>query len=177
MYMAVNAKHITRPTLFSSRHLLEHKYSTSAYSELDPSNPCLTVTLTYEEEQFANKIGFKVAEQQPSLDSSPVANEERGCGTDEDEGDKVTPSFIIQMLTHKSYKAGRVPTNEKLVYLGRTFLESAYPVYEYKNILPTEPLSLKPLLETQTTLFSFPTIKRLVSELKTDTVTRWDIVT
>ncbi|KAG0230145.1 hypothetical protein BGW42_001132 [Actinomortierella wolfii] len=33
------------------------------------------------------------------------------------------PALMTQSITHKSYKHGSLPTNEKLSYLGRTFLE------------------------------------------------------
>ncbi|KAF9164369.1 hypothetical protein DFQ27_001868 [Actinomortierella ambigua] len=33
------------------------------------------------------------------------------------------PSLMTQSITHKSFKHGSLPTNEKLSYLGRTFLE------------------------------------------------------
>lgn len=74
------------------------------HSELSPSSPNILLRLSLEEKLFAERLGFKVDET--SYQCSPSENS------------VVSPHFIIQALTHKSYRDGIVPCNDKLILLG-----------------------------------------------------------
>ena len=138
------------------------------HSEINPASPNALLRLSPAETLFAKRIGF-------SVDDSLLTCHQT-------EGSIVSPHFIIQTLTHKSYRDGAVPCNDKLVllglkysytFLGRAFFETL-PIAGYvENLKDPANVSIKDLLlQTQGNML----VQKGIAFLDIQAVARWDIV-
>ncbi|KAF9359612.1 hypothetical protein BGX26_011948 [Mortierella sp. AD094] len=78
------------------------------------------------------------------------------------------PSLMTQAITHKSFAHGSVPTNEKLGYLGRTFLELHITEQKWDKVN-----SNKTLRATVSHALSSDKLTKVGRSLGVDEVMRW----